>query len=79
MLERRQVRLAHGLAKDGSGQDARATVARASCPPPLFLPQSQRLNERYWAERPFALAALTPCRFGLRHSDAAVITASCVA
>ena len=26
----------------------------------------------------FALAALTPCKFGLRHPDSAVITASCV-
>ena len=29
--------LAQGLATDGSGQEARATVARASCPPPFLL------------------------------------------
>jgi 4-alpha-glucanotransferase len=30
------VGIAQGLATDGSGQDARATVARASCPPPFL-------------------------------------------
>ena len=30
------VRLAQGSVTEGSGQNARATVARAFCPPPLF-------------------------------------------
>ena len=32
------VRLAQGSVTEGTGQNARATVARAFCPPPLFTP-----------------------------------------